>query len=78
MLLLFSLLLLPSLRADTPVHCLYEDTIGEWILHIGSRGHDKNLYCGEKLGLIFLFLTLCNVKQNSKISPKLKQPVSVA
>ena len=55
MLLLFiSLLLLPFLRADTPAHCLYEDTIGEWILHIGSRGHDKNLNCGEKLGIALL------------------------
>lgn len=49
------LLFLSSTQADTPVHCLYEDTIGEWILHIGSRGHDKNLDCGEKLGLSLFF-----------------------
>ena len=40
-------LLLPSVLADTPANCSYEEISGEWYFHIGKKGYDNTISCSS-------------------------------
>ena len=49
MMLLAALLvaLLPSVLADTPANCSYEEISGTWLFHIGQKGSDNSIDCSS-------------------------------
>jgi cathepsin C len=39
--------LVPSVLADTPANCSYEEISGKWSFHIGPKGGDKTIDCSS-------------------------------
>ena len=46
-LLVFSLVVI-SMKADLPVHCLSNNIEGYWLIHMSNNNHDKTIKCGHE------------------------------